>query len=1149
MSRQEETEGAWPIVAPNVDFLPVGPWNTDGLIAVLPFVQPWQSRYFEQLLADDFPVVFAGTGQAGPSVTVDNRGGIMQALAHLVSHGHQHIAFIAGRPERMHGDSVERYRAYEAALKRFDLPFNPDLVAYGEHQYESGRRAMADILDRGAPFTAVLASNDAAASGAMETLRQADVRVPQDVAVIGFDDRLQAQAQIPPLTTVHHPAFELGYQALNLLTDYVKGHVTGNRTLTVPTRLVIRESCGCTPGAITHRNPDQAPVCTLLDDEENLATPTAAKMARAVRNETQNLSFEAITELCEGLHTAWQAMLDDGNANRFIQTVYRTLHHVLTEGANPSAWQNAITVLREDYAPSPRDRSEDEQANDVEAACHQARIAISKAAQVQNTRWRLYQTEQAEEVGQMTASLFGAKDESEIYARLEASLPISGIEAMAIVLYEPEADDPVAWSQTPWSSRQASQRFPTRTFPPQTWYENDEAFQLALVPMVVRDDLRGFCAFRSEDLEPLAAITRQLTAALREVWLYRQALEGRRLAEEANRLKSRFLSMVSHELRTPINLITGLSDLLLKEGEDETSERISAQREDIKRIYTTGQHLDSLIRDVLDLASSEVNQLKLTREPLDMTDVLETIGAIGKRLTAEQGLAWHADIPEDLPLVFGDRARLRQVVLNLLNNAVKFTDRGEVALTARHSDAGVTVTLRDTGLGIPQDEQDVIFDEFRQSERTTARGCSGMGLGLAICKRIVEAHGGQIGVTSPGTEGAGSTFFFSIPILEETRQLEDEGIPLSTQRICVLLKDVARAPRLQRRLRQHGVRMDLSFIEPTDDWLRQIIASPPDTIMLDQQVTSEQGWDIIKVLKGNPATKAIPLLFFSLDQEMEQGALLSLDYMTKPMGTTELSQALERQGLMPHTGEAETTILIVDDDPQVLDMHAGVVTSQAPNYRVLRARSGRKALDIIRRERPDLILLDLMMPGLDGFGVLSAMRDEKMDLQTPVIVLTSKSLTQEDMKRLNQGMASVLSKGVFSAEETMAHIEAALAHTLKLDSEAHRIVLQATAYIHKHYGDSLNRDDIATSINVSNRHLNRCFKETLGITPITYLNRYRIKEAKHLLETTQQSITNIGLQVGFSSGGYFTRVFKQETGVAPSTYKQRTHVASEEGLE
>ena len=285
--------------------------------------------------------------------------------------------------------------------------------------------------------------------------------------------------------------------------------------------------------------------------------------------------------------------------------------------------------------------------------------------------------------------------------------------------------------------------------------------------------MSGFVAFDTGNLELCADIVRQLTAALRGVWLYREAVEarrsaeeGRRLAEEANRLKSRFLSVVSHELRTPLNLICGLSDMLLREGEQVGPLECRVSRKDVERIYVGAQHLDSLIRDVLDLARSDMGQLKLVCEPLDLTEVLQAVSAIGEQLARDKELAWQAEIPESLPRVWGDRTRLRQVALNLVNNAVKFTARGEIALTAIVEDGNVIVAVCDTGLGIPVEEHRVIFDEFRQSERTTVRGYGGLGLGLAICKRLVEMHGGEIGVYSSGEEGGGSTFYLSLPVME-----------------------------------------------------------------------------------------------------------------------------------------------------------------------------------------------------------------------------------------------------------------------------------------------------------------------------------------------------------------------------------------------
>ena len=244
--------------------------------------------------------------------------------------------------------------------------------------------------------------------------------------------------------------------------------------------------------------------------------------------------------------------------------------------------------------------------------------------------------------------------------------------------------------------------------------------------------------------------------------LYRQATAGQQLAEEANRLKSRFLSMVSHELRAPLNLITGLSELTLMD----TDSQGALNSDNLKLMHVTAQHLDALIRDVLDLARDEMGELRLVCEPLDLAKELEAVAVVGEQLAREHGLGWHAQIPASLPLVWGDPTRLRQVALNLVNNAVKFTEKGEVGLLVAAGRELITISVADTGLGIPEAEQSVIFDEFRQSDRTSARGYGGLGLGLAICKRLVKMHGGDISVRSSGIEGEGATFFFTIPTIK-----------------------------------------------------------------------------------------------------------------------------------------------------------------------------------------------------------------------------------------------------------------------------------------------------------------------------------------------------------------------------------------------
>src|SRR5262245_7893676 len=238
---------AWPLLSPEVDFVPVGPWNTDGLIIVSPFASETGARYAKNLIASGFPAIFAGDRDSGPAVVADNVGGIRQALEHLVKHGHREIAFVAGRQSE-HSDSDVRLQAFEIELSSLNLRFNPNLIAYGSHSYEGGRQAIQQIISRGEKFTAVIASNDRSAIGVLDGLRKNGFVVPQDIALIGFDDRLEARALVPSLTTVHYPMFGLGYQAVDLLLQAIKGESVIQELVRIPTRLVIRESCGCLPG-------------------------------------------------------------------------------------------------------------------------------------------------------------------------------------------------------------------------------------------------------------------------------------------------------------------------------------------------------------------------------------------------------------------------------------------------------------------------------------------------------------------------------------------------------------------------------------------------------------------------------------------------------------------------------------------------------------------------------------------------------------------------------------------------------------------------------------------------------------------------------------------------------------------------------------
>jgi signal transduction histidine kinase/DNA-binding response OmpR family regulator len=734
----------------------------------------------------------------------------------------------------------------------------------------------------------------------------------------------------------------------------------------------------------------------------------------------------------------------------------------------------------------------------------------------------------------LNARLLAALDEAQIFEMLAEHLPQMGIQRIEVLLFEAEGDDPVASSQLHTVPEQAevSSYFPSRHFPPAGLY--DEPFHLALLPLASQGGRAGCVIFEAANLELCATIVWQLRTFLKVAHLYREATEGRRLAEEANRLKGRFLSMVSHELRTPLGLIVGLSRMLLHEAEHSRPE---TYRQDLRRIHASAQHLDGLIQDVLDLAQSELGQLKLMREPLDLAEVLETVVAVGEQLASDKGLDWRAEIPNNLPKTCGDQTRLRQVALNLVNNAVKFTTRGRVTLRAFADAQTITVEISDTGLGIPAAEQDVIFDEFRQSERTTARGYGGLGVGLAVCKRLVGLQGGSIGVRSSGKEGAGSTFYFTLPVMAGLSDLDSSTIP-SGHTVLVLADQSGGGENLRRHLAHQGFEVQVLWLDRTTGWSPRWLAAAPGAIILDLAMDADQGWEMLKLLREHPLTQHVPVLFYSSEAERGSGSSLDLDYLTKPMNTADLARALERQGLKAAESQAGKTILIVDDEPGVLEMHARIVATWAPGCDVRKARNGREAVEMIRSERPDVVLLDLMMPELDGFQVLELIRGDETSRDIPVIVLTGQVLTQADMARLNRGVMHVLKKGLFSVEETLSHIESALARNKQLGDDTQRLVRKAMAYIHEHHTAPISLKDVARSVGVSKEYLARCFHQETGMTLVTYLNRYRIDQAKARLAAGQQNLTEIGLDVGFSSGPYFSRVFRQEVGMSPSEYRR-----------
>jgi signal transduction histidine kinase/CheY-like chemotaxis protein len=997
----------------------------------------------------------------------------------------------------------------------------------------------------------------------MDELQSHGLRVPYDVAVSGFDDAIEARTSIPPLTTVHQPLYQMGRLALESLLAQYQGKSVPPE-LILPTTLLIRRSCGCLSEAVLRVDEG----LQLADGEKSAHVGKPVPAGRLLKARQDILLAEVqrtpvLRDAADFSGTAeeWLKALilslerqDQGEA--FLTAIDVTSRRLMERQLSVAELQDALSALRREscraLAGQPGLLAQ------AENLWHRARVFLNELVLQQQMQKRVLQNNQMavlRAIGQAMAVTFHLDNLMDILAR---DLKQLGIEGCYVALYE-GANRPAEWVQLMlacrdgqrviWNAARGEERYPTaRLLPAELWGEQRRTLMLEALEFQ-REEI-GFVLFEAgpHDGAIYEALRSQLGSSVKgallfderdhllteTTQLYRQAAEGQRLAEEANRLKSRFLSMVSHELRTPLNLITGLSELMLWDADGQKP----LNRENLERVHLTAQHLDGLIRDVLDLARDEMGELKLAFEPLDLARTLEAILVVGEQLAREIGVGWQAQIPANLPPVWGDRTRLRQVVLNLINNAVKFTEKGEINLRVASDGELITISVADTGLGIPPAEQSVIFDEYRQSDRTAARGYGGLGLGLAICKRLVEMHGGEIGVRSSGMEGEGATFFFTLPTVHAV-SLPGEA----TAVVWILTTQPENAQTLNQYLEQQGFKTEIQYWDENGQWLERARQNPPAAVVMDVHKTPERGWEAMRALKANPATGDTSVLFYVLEAGHNSGAILELDYLTKPIGAPELAQALWRVGWAESTaaeGETATggkTILIVDDDPGVLDMHAQIVRTQFPQYQILSAAGGREALRLLQSGRPDLVLLDLMMPDLDGFGVLEAMQEMETTRQIPVIVLSARTMTEEEMARLNRSVAAVLRKGIFTSTETLAHIKDALAHRQKLNSEVQRLARKAMVYIHEHYAEPIAREEIAHYVSVSEGYLSRSFNQETGLSLIHYLTRYRIQQAKQLLSTGDKTVAEIALEVGFSDSNYFSRVFRQEVGVSPLAYR------------
>jgi signal transduction histidine kinase/DNA-binding response OmpR family regulator len=505
--------------------------------------------------------------------------------------------------------------------------------------------------------------------------------------------------------------------------------------------------------------------------------------------------------------------------------------------------------------------------------------------------------------------------------------------------------------------------------------------------------------------------------------------------ETASRHKSEFLASMSHELRTPLNAILSYSQLIEEEAEELGHTHYLP---DLQKIHAAGQHLLGVINDILDLSKIEAGRMELYLETFDVPALVGDVAAVVRPLAERNANALIVDCPDDLGTMHADLTKTRQALFNLLSNASKFTEHGTITLTVRRAAAAAgdwfTFAVADTGIGMTPAQVERLFQAFTQADASTTRKYGGTGLGLVISRHFCEAMGGDVSVTSEA--GRGSTFTIWLPAVVGLESapavLTAAGTPAAEPLapapdagplVLAIDDDPTVHDLLRRFLQPEGYQV--VGATSGEEGLRLARTLAPAAITLDVLMPHLDGWAVLAALKADPALAEIPVIMLTIVEERSLGYTLgTADYLTKPIARDHLLAVLAK-----HCEARAREVLVVEDDAATREMVRRTLAGDG--WTVDEAPNGRVALERVAARRPALILLDLMMPEMDGVAFLAALRERPEWRTIPIVVLTARDLTAADRQSLNGHVSAIIQKGAYSRDELLAELRERLREVVR----------------------------------------------------------------------------------------------------------------------